>query len=192
MIGLTGGIACGKSTVSNRFRELGVPVIDADIIAFQALQKGSSAYARVLRAFKEYPELVLPSGDINRPYLRKLVFSDKSLNRKLKQSTHWAIGLEILRQVLLYGLWRGSDVVILDAPLLYESRADLLCKRVIAVHCEEETQIARSLLRRGWNNPAPVSTSILLLHATLSFLSYCSKDASPSPFPPSPLPPLPP
>jgi dephospho-CoA kinase len=121
-------------------------VIDADIIAFQALKKGTPAYSRVVKAFKEFPEILLPDGDINRPYLRKLVFADKSLNRKLKQCTHWTIGMEMVKQVLFHGLWCGSDVVVLDAPLLYESRADLLCKHVIAVCCDEATQISRHAL----------------------------------------------
>ena len=162
VIGLTGGIASGKSTVSNRFKELGVPVIDADVIAFQALKKGSPAYARVLRAFQEFPEIVLPDGDINRPHLRKLVFSDKALNRKLKQCTHWVIGIEILKQVLSHGLWRGSDVVVLDAPLLFESRANLLCKHVIAVHCEEDTQISRRA------SPSAPSPALLLAFVDLT------------------------
>mmetsp|Transcript_79481 Transcript_79481/g.128754 ORF Transcript_79481/g.128754 Transcript_79481/m.128754 type:complete len:286 (+) Transcript_79481:148-1005(+) len=143
VIGLTGGIASGKSEASRFLRQLGVPVIDADIIAHQVMQRGKPAHRRVVAAFKDFPEIVTASGDIDRAALRELVFSDKNLNRKLKKCTHTAIASEMLMQIFWHSVLGREPVVVLDAPLLFESKADLLCKHTVVVHCSETTQISR-------------------------------------------------
>jgi len=80
-------------------RQMGVPVVDADVIAHQILERGKPAHGRVVAAFKDYPHILNAEGDINRAALRQLIFSDKNLNRKLKQCTHVAIAMEMLAQV---------------------------------------------------------------------------------------------
>lgn len=129
VVGLTGGIACGKSAAVQRMRELNVPVVDADAIAHQVLRKGTATHARVVATFAKYPGVVGADGDIDRAALRSLVFGDRALNRMLKQCTHRAIALEMVRQLLTHSLLRRAPLVVLDAPLLFESRADLLCKQ---------------------------------------------------------------
>ncbi|EKX54343.1 hypothetical protein GUITHDRAFT_63691 [Guillardia theta CCMP2712] len=162
VIGLTGGIASGKSCVSNRFRALGYPVVDADAIAHGVLEKGTSSYHRVLRAFKDH-DIVDSSGNINRAALRKLVFGNRDLNRKLKQCTHTSIALEMLRQVVI----QGQPVVILDAPLLFESRANLLCKEVICVYCEEDVQISRCVPMDWWLDNDERSCALLQISSQM-------------------------
>jgi len=142
VVGLTGGIASGKSSVSHRFRQLGFPVVDADAIAHSILEKGTPSYHQVIRAFREY-DIVDAAGNINRAELRKLVFGNRELNKKLKQCTHTSIAFEMLRQICVQSVLKGQPVVILDAPLLFESKANILCKEVICVYCEENVQISR-------------------------------------------------
>lgn len=83
IIGLTGGIASGKSEASRVLRQMGVPVIDADEIALGVMQKGKPTHSRVVSAFRKYPGVVTADGDIDRGVLRELVFSDPDLNRCL-------------------------------------------------------------------------------------------------------------
>jgi hypothetical protein len=83
IIGLTGGIASGKSETSRVFRQMGVPVIDADEIAHAVMEKGKPSHGRVVSAFRKYPGVVTADGDIDRGALRELVFSDPDLNRCL-------------------------------------------------------------------------------------------------------------
>lgn len=120
-----------------------MPVVDADVIAHDVMAKGRPAHKRVVAAFREHPGVVTADGDIDRAALRALIFSDRALNRKLKQCTHAAIAFEMLAQIFRHSVLRRQPVVVLDAPLLFESRSDLLCKHTIVVHCAESTQIAR-------------------------------------------------
>ena len=115
----------------------------ADIIAHEVLAPGKPAHKRVVAAFREYPGVVTADGDIDRAALRELVFSNRTHNRKLKQCTHSAIAFEMMAQIFWHSVLRREPVVVLDAPLLFESKADLLCKHTIVVHCAESTQIAR-------------------------------------------------
>jgi len=128
---------------------LKIPVVDADAIAHKVLEKGQPAYHRVVKEFRQFSEVVASDGSINRPYLRSLVFGQRELNRRLKKCTHQAIAWEMLSQVWWHSICKGEPMVVLDAPLLFESKANLLCKHVIIVHCSEATQLKRVSERDG-------------------------------------------
>ena len=145
LIGLTGGIACGKSTVS-RFllTEFGTPIIDLDAISHSVLQPGSFTHSRVVGTFGA--EILTPEGSIDRKRLGALVFGDRALRRRLEAIQQPAIALRLLG-ALLYHFLVGTDVVVLDAALLYETGLHRICSVVVAVFVDDATQLSRLLAR---------------------------------------------
>ncbi|KAK7396870.1 hypothetical protein VNO78_18032 [Psophocarpus tetragonolobus] len=144
IVGLTGGIASGKSTVSNLFKSHDVPVVDADIVAREVLRKGSGGWKKVIAAFGD--EILLENGEVNRPKLGQIVFSDPDkrqfLNRLLAPYISRGIFFEILK------LWiKGYKVIVLDVPLLFEAKIDKFTKPIIVVWVDPDTQIQRLLAR---------------------------------------------
>lgn len=144
IVGLTGGIASGKSTVSNLFKSNDIPVVDADVVARDALKKGSGGWKKVVEAFGE--EILLDNGEINRPRLGQIVFADPDkrqfLNRLLAPYISSGIFWEVVK------LWsKGYKVIVLDVPLLFEAKIDKFTKPIIVVWVDPETQIQRLLAR---------------------------------------------
>ncbi|NWV48072.1 DCAKD protein, partial [Daphoenositta chrysoptera] len=119
LVGLSGGIASGKSTVVAVLRELGCAVIDADVIARQVVQPHSKAHQQILQHFGT--EILLENGEINREALGNIIFSQPEKRRLLNSITHPEILKEMLKQVLKYFVL-GYHYVILDIPLLFETR----------------------------------------------------------------------
>ncbi|CAH8278547.1 unnamed protein product [Arabidopsis lyrata] len=127
IVGLTGGISSGKSTVSNLFKASGIPVVDADVVARDVLKKGSSGWKRVVAAFGE--EILLPSREVDRPKIGQIVFSSDSkrqllipklllcLSRYRLMAPYISSGIfwEILKQWV-----SGAKVIVVDIPLLFE------------------------------------------------------------------------
>lgn len=118
LVGLSGGIASGKSTVVAVLRELGCAVIDADVIARQVVQPHSKAHQQILQHFGT--EILLENGEINREALGNIIFSQPEKRRLLNSITHPEILKEMLKQVLKYFVL-GYRYVILDIPLLFET-----------------------------------------------------------------------
>ena len=147
IVGLTGGIACGKSTVSNLLRELGVPVIDADRVARQVVAPGTGGYRAVVRAFGE-GITESPGGPIDRQRLGEVVFKDRGRRKVLERITHPAIAWRIFVRLLRH-FARATPVVVLDLPLLYESGPvfPLLCSRVVLIASSREFQLQRLMSR---------------------------------------------
>ncbi|MFA6575551.1 MAG: dephospho-CoA kinase [Nocardioides sp.] len=144
-VGLTGGIASGKSTVSAILAELGAVVIDADKLAREVVAKGTPGLAAVVEAFGE--ELLTPDGDLDRPAMGVLVFNDEARRRTLEAIVH---PLVFERIVELEEAAPEDAVVVHDIPLLAESgRADTF-DAVIVVDAPAETQVERMLRDRGW------------------------------------------
>uniref|UniRef100_A0A1J3F1N9 Dephospho-CoA kinase n=3 Tax=Noccaea caerulescens TaxID=107243 RepID=A0A1J3F1N9_NOCCA len=146
IVGLTGGIASGKSTVSNLFKASGIPVVDADVVARNVLKRGSGGWKRVVAAFGE--EILLPSGEVDRPKLGQMVFSDQSkrqlLNKLMAPYISSGIFWEILKQ------WaKGAKVIVVDIPLLFEVKMDKWTKPIVVVWVSEETQLERLMERDG-------------------------------------------
>ncbi|MDP2772118.1 MAG: dephospho-CoA kinase [Nocardioides sp.] len=144
-VGLTGGIASGKSTVSAILGELGAVVIDADKLAREVVEKGTPGLAAVVEAFGE--GLLTPDGDLDRPAMGALVFNDEGKRRTLEAIVH---PLVFERIVELEEAAPEDAVVVHDIPLLAESgRADTF-DAVIVVDAPAETQVERMLRDRGW------------------------------------------
>ncbi|WP_193614391.1 dephospho-CoA kinase [Nocardioides lijunqiniae] len=144
-VGLTGGIASGKSTVSAILAELGAVVIDADKLAREVVEKGTPGLAAVVEAFGE--GLLTPDGDLDRPAMGALVFHDEARRRTLESIVH---PLVFERIVALEQEAPEGAVVVHDIPLLAESgRADTF-DAVLVVDVPAETQVERMLRDRGW------------------------------------------
>ncbi|KAB2616229.1 hypothetical protein D8674_022817 [Pyrus ussuriensis x Pyrus communis] len=144
IVGLTGGIASGKSTVSNLFKERGIPVVDADLVARDVLKKGTGGWKNVVSAFGE--DILQPDGEVDRPKLGQIVFSNPEkrqlLNRLLAPYISSGIFWEILK------LWmKGCKVIVLDVPLLFEAKIDKWTKPIVVVWVDPETQLRRLMLR---------------------------------------------
>ncbi|MGH7274225.1 MAG: dephospho-CoA kinase [Nitrospiria bacterium] len=145
LVGLTGGIASGKSLVSKLLKELGAYIIDADEIAHGAIQPGEPAYQEILQQFGE--EILNEDGTIDRSKLGRLVFSDPVKRTLLEGIVHprvFAIEEARRRQIAQQD---PEAVIIFDAPLLIETRAYELMDKVIVVYANAKTQLKRLMER---------------------------------------------
>ncbi|XP_068516659.1 dephospho-CoA kinase domain-containing protein isoform X1 [Anas acuta] len=147
LVGLSGGIASGKSTVVAILRELGCAVIDADVIAREVVQPHLKAYQQIVRHFGT--DILLESGEINREALGSIIFSQPEKRQLLNAITHPEIQKEMLKQVLKYFVL-GYRYVILDIPLLFETnRLTKFMKHTVLVYCDPQTQLSRLMKRNG-------------------------------------------
>jgi dephospho-CoA kinase len=151
VVGLTGGIGTGKSTVARMLAALGGVVIDADAIVHELQARGTPLLAKIVDAFG--PELLRPDGSLDRERLGKLVFADPAARKRLNDLVHPAVGVEMLRR-LDAARKAGVALVVLDIPLLLEGRASGapgrasgLVSEVIVVYAPESAQIARQVAR---------------------------------------------
>ncbi|MGY6563478.1 MAG: dephospho-CoA kinase [Halomonadaceae bacterium] len=144
IVGVTGGIASGKSTVAQAFAALGVPWVDADDVAREVVEPGEPALAEIA---ERYGERVLQAdGSLNRRALREIVFADESERRWLESVTHPRI-----RQRIVAHLERlqaeGAPYVLLVSPLLFESGQSEMADRCLVIDVPESLQIARTASR---------------------------------------------
>ncbi|CAN7988998.1 unnamed protein product [Ixodes hexagonus] len=147
LVGLTGGIASGKSTVTNILRSLDIEVIDADRIARDVVEPGKPAWFKIRREFGA--EVFLSDGQLNRPALGRIVFSDLTRRKVLNRITHPEIHKEMAAQCLKL-LLKGHQFVVVDVPLLYETKTVLrFLHKVIVVSCTPEQQLERLMMRSG-------------------------------------------
>lgn len=146
IIGLTGGIASGKSTVSRILERLGAVVIDADQLAREAVMPGRSAHRSIVAAFGE--GILLPDGAIDRKALGSIIFADSSARKRLEAITHPAI--RDLAELRLAELRRsGVPVAVYMAALLIEAGATDRVDEVWVVYVDRETQVRRVMARDG-------------------------------------------
>lgn len=143
IVGLTGGIASGKSTVAGFFADLGVPVIDTDIVAREVVIPGSPGLGAVRDAFGD--SVVNDDGMLDRKAMRDIVFADDAKRKVLESILHPLIRTETHAQAAAA---EGPYVVIV-VPLLYESPMKSDMDRILVVDCSEETQIERLMSRDG-------------------------------------------
>jgi dephospho-CoA kinase len=144
VIGLTGGIASGKSTVSNMLKEMDITVIDADVEARLAVEKGEPAYRQILAEFGD--EIVLPSGDIDRQKLGSIIFHNAEKRQLLNNIVHPEVRRRMNNQVEAARV-RGEQVIILDIPLLFESKLTHMVEKTILVHVDRDIQLKRLMDR---------------------------------------------
>lgn len=143
-VGLTGGIASGKTTISNLFARRGVPVIDTDVVSRGLLEPGEQAYGQVRAHFGD--EVVDGDGRIRRARLREIVFGDRREKAWLETMLHPLIyqrSLDTIRQ------HRRDDYVLVVIPLLFETNFQSLVDRILVVDCPAEVQIERLIARDG-------------------------------------------
>ncbi len=145
LIGLTGGIATGKSTVSRMLRTAGVPVVDADEVARSVVRPGLPAHREIVACFGQ--GVLQPDGTIDRERLGRLVFSDRAALARLNAITHPAIEAEIAAQVAR--LQGPNRPVVVDIPLLFEVGDPETYDEVVLVYVDRETQIQRLMARDG-------------------------------------------
>ena len=148
VVGLTGGIGSGKSTVAHFFQTLGVPLVDADAISRTLTAPGGGAISMIKTEMGD--EFINRDGGLDRPMVRQRVFSDPDAKRKLEKILHPMIRAEVDAQIAA----SRADYVIVDIPLLVESGAyqDRI-QRVIVVDCEENLQIERTMARSKLTTP---------------------------------------
>ncbi len=143
-IGLTGGIASGKSTVSGWFRRHGFPVIDADRIARQVVAPGEEGLRRVIKAFG--PEVVAADGKLDRARLGAMIFHDSEKRKQLDDLLHPLIRKRMREQMATCEA-QGCPVVVLDVPLLFEGPFTSWTDRTIVVYVTPETELSRLMQR---------------------------------------------
>lgn len=146
-VGLTGGIASGKSTVDAMFEALGARVIDADEIVHSLLAPGGTAAPSIIEAFG--PALAAPGGGVDRAALGALVFTDAQARARLERIVHPLVTEEIGRRIIEHARRPDPPIVIIDAALLVETGADSQFDRLVVITCREETQVARLVSSRG-------------------------------------------
>lgn len=147
IIGLTGGIASGKSTAARTLRALGAIIIDADQVARCAVEPGQPAWHDIVEFFGR--DILNPDNTINREKLGLQVFSQPEYLKKLNQITHPHIMDEIRRRLKAAAQEQADGILILEVPLLYETNMERLCDWVWVVWVDEETQIQRLMNRDG-------------------------------------------
>jgi len=142
-VGLTGGIASGKSTAAKFFGALGVPILDSDQIARDVVEPGQPPLGRLVERFG--PSILTPDGHLDRPALREIVFSDPRARADLEALTHPAIGAAMEARSAA----AGGPYQILVIPLLVEKNLSAHVDRVLVVDCEEQLQLKRLRAREG-------------------------------------------
>jgi dephospho-CoA kinase len=146
-VGLTGGIASGKSTVAEAFARLGAKVLDADKVARKVVLPGQPAWRKLQQAFG--PQFFLPDGEVNRSKLRRLVFADPEERSKLNAIVHPEVMKEINCRFEQLTTSAPDAVVVVDVPLLLEVGVAHRFDRVIVVYVTKSIQIERLRQRDG-------------------------------------------
>lgn len=151
VIGLTGGIASGKSSVARVLHELGIAVVDADILAREVVAKGSDGLREVVATFGT--DVLDSAGELDRAKLGEVVFKDPTARQTLNAILHPRIGQ--LSAERIAAAQRGpSPYVVYEAPLLVETGAHRGLSALVVVAAAESMQVARSMARDGLNEPA--------------------------------------
>lgn len=147
IIGLTGGIACGKSTISMTLRELGAIIIDGDVLSRELTAPGGEALPAIRAAFGD--GVFMPDGALDRRALGQLVFSSDAARETL-DGIMQPLLLGRIRNDIAGARSSGAEICVLDMPLLYEKELDSLCDRVWCAWLPQETQLQRLLARDGF------------------------------------------
>lgn len=146
VIGITGGVGCGKSTVMDILQqEYGAKILIADDMGHLVMEKGHPAYDEIRRQFGD--EIINPDGDINREVLSGIVYGDGEKLAVLNSIVHPYVKEEIRKKLLL---WKDEPLVVLETAILFETGCDALCDEVWAVLTGREVRITRLMDSRGY------------------------------------------
>lgn len=146
VVGLTGGIASGKTTFAHALRARGVPVVDADALSRAAVAPGTPALAEIVREFGA--EVLAPDGGLDRRRMGDRVFSDASARRRLEAIVHPAVRRATAEETARLGA-AGHELVFYDTPLLFEVGLERVLDSVVVVFAPPEEQRARLVARDG-------------------------------------------
>jgi dephospho-CoA kinase len=146
VFGLTGGIGSGKSTVARRFRERGLPVLDADQLARDVVQPGTPGLAAIVERFG--PQVVGADGQLDRKALAAIVFGDEAARRDLNAITHPRVGARFAELTAELDA-RGEPLACYEVPLLFEGRLADVLRPVVVVAVPVDAQIERAASRDG-------------------------------------------
>jgi dephospho-CoA kinase len=147
LVGLTGGIATGKSTVSAMFAHLGTKVVDADLLAREVVMPGQPALARIVTEFG--PGVLQEDGALDRKRLGAIVFADGEKRKRLEEITHPAIRARQQRILSVYEEEGFEGLVVWDVALLIETSAAKSTDRVVVVIADADTELRRLMARDG-------------------------------------------
>ncbi len=147
LVGLTGGVATGKSTVARMFARCGAVVIDADALAHQVMEPGKPAWRAIVKTFGK--AMLNPDRTLNRQALGAIVFRNPTQLRRLEQIIHPLVAREQARLTRLAARNDPKAVVIYDVPLLFEAGIDTRVEKILVVTADRDTQIARLKQRNG-------------------------------------------
>ncbi|WCK55523.1 dephospho-CoA kinase [Aneurinibacillus sp. Ricciae_BoGa-3] len=148
IIGLTGGIACGKSTVSRLLAEREARIIDADIIAREVVRPGEPAWSLIVDRFGQ--NILLENQQLDRIKLGSIVFSDEAARLDLNAIIHPAVRKR-MKELTEAAEQEGVPLIVLDIPLLFESKLEYMVEKVVVVHCTPEQQLERLMERNGFS-----------------------------------------
>lgn len=154
VIGLTGGIATGKSTVSNYLLSLGIPVIDADLISREVVEPGQPGLLKLLQKFG--PEILTQDGQLNRPALAQKLFHNEAVRQQVNQLLHPLIYDTMFERVAAFQS-QGEALVFLDIPLLFETQTKNLFDDIWLVYVPEPIQLERLMKRDQLSQEAAVA-----------------------------------
>ncbi|ATH92748.1 dephospho-CoA kinase [Bacillus glycinifermentans] len=161
VIGLTGGIASGKSTVAHMFQKRGITVVDADVIAKEAVEKGMPAYRKIAETFGV--GVLLDNGGIDRKKLGELVFQNEDKRMQLNAIVHPEVRKTMIKE-RDKAIQARERFVVLDIPLLYESGLEHLTDKVLVVWVPKELQLERLMERNSLSEKEALNR----IHAQLS------------------------
>ncbi|KAJ8102752.1 dephospho-CoA kinase-domain-containing protein [Lipomyces tetrasporus] len=157
VLGLTGGIATGKSTVASILSSppYSLPLIDADQLAREVVLPGTPGFAKIVAHFgPSIPDLLLPPDEhgkrgLNRPALGRHIFANDAERKVLNAIIHPEVRKAIFRRLVYHWLVSRADIVVLDIPLLFEAKFDLFCGATMVVACTPDLQRERLMKRDG-------------------------------------------
>ncbi|MEA3320919.1 MAG: dephospho-CoA kinase [Bacillota bacterium] len=173
IIGLTGGIASGKSTVANMLREKNIPIVDADVVAREVVEIGTDTYKKLVSEFGT--DILNDDKTLNRPKLGSIIFQDETKRQKLNDIMHPSIRTSMKEKTKNY-IEEGHDVVVMDIPLLFESKLTHLVDKTLLVYVTEKTQLNRLMERNDLSekeatdrirSQMPLTEKVKLSHAVI-------------------------
>lgn len=154
IVGLTGGISSGKSTVSSYLKQLKIPVIDADEVARKVVEPNSQGAIEIRKAFGS--DVFEEDGSLNRQKLGALIFSNAENRQKLDELLQPLIKIIILDEIEEYRQ-KGENMIVLDLPLLFEKHYEKLCEEIIVVYIPKELQLERLMRRNQYTKQEALS-----------------------------------
>ena len=154
IVGLTGGISSGKSTVSSYFKQLEIPVIDADEVARKVVEPNSQGAIEIRKTFGS--DVFEEDGSLNRQKLGALIFSNAENRQKLDELLQPLIKIMILDEIEEHRQ-KGENMIVLDLPLLFEKQYEELCEEIIVVYIPRELQLERLMRRNQYTKQEALS-----------------------------------